>query len=267
GLSAQNDRLTEIGAVRLHNGEITDRFDIFVDPERPIPEKITQLTSITNEMVAGVPKEAEALDQFFQLCGEDDVLVAHNASFDASFVRAALQRQGKPFENTYIDTVTMARSLLPDLKKATLDSVANYLKLKPFHHHRAEDDAAVLGDIFLNFLERLKNSHGIQRVDEINGALAGGDPKKLRPYHMILLVKNHTGLKNLYRLISAGHLDDFYRTPRTPKSLLHKYREGLLVGSACEAGELFRAVVKGESFETLCKIASYYDYLEIQPIG
>ena len=267
GLSAQNDRITEIGAVRLHNGEITDRFDIFVDPERPIPEKITQLTSITNEMVAGAPKEAEALEQFFQFCGEDAVLVAHNASFDASFVRAALQRQGKPLENTYIDTVTMARSLLPDLKKATLDSVANYLKLKPFHHHRAEDDAAVLGDIFLNFLERLKHDHNIHRVDEINGALAGGDPKKLRPYHMILLVKNHTGLKNLYRLISEGHLNYFYRNPRTPKSLLNKYREGLLVGSACEAGELFRAVVKGESFDNLCKIASYYDYLEIQPLG
>ena len=267
GLSPQNDRITEIGAVRLHNGEITDRFDIFVDPERPIPEKITQLTSITDEMVKGAPKEAEALERFFQFCGEDAVLVAHNASFDASFVRAALQRQGKPFENTYIDTVTMARSLLPDLKKATLDSVANYLKLKPFHHHRAEDDAAVLGDIFLNFLERLRHDQGIQRVDEINGALAGGDPKKLRPYHMILLVKNHTGLKNLYRLISAGHLEYFYRTPRTPKSLLNKYREGLLVGSACEAGELFRAVVKGESFDNLCKIASYYDYLEIQPLG
>ena len=267
GLSAQNDRITEIGAVRLHNGEITDRFDIFVDPERPIPEKITQLTSITNEMVQGAPKEAEALQQFFDFCGENAVLVAHNASFDASFVRAALQRQGKPFENTYIDTVTMARSLLPDLKKATLDSVANYLKLKPFHHHRAEDDAAVLGDIFLNFLERLKNDHHVERVNEINGALAGSDPKKLRPYHMILLVKNHTGLKNLYRLISEGHLHYFYRNPRTPKSLLNKYREGLLVGSACEAGELFRAVVKGESFDNLCKIASYYDYLEIQPLG
>ncbi len=267
GLSAQNDRITEIGAVRLHNGEITERFDIFVDPERPIPEKITQLTSITNEMVQGAPKEAEALQQFFDFCGENAVLVAHNASFDSSFVRAALQRQGKPFENTYIDTVTMARSLLPDLKKATLDSVANYLKLKPFHHHRAEDDAAVLGDIFLNFLERLKNDHHIERVNEINGALAGSDPKKLRPYHMILLVKNHTGLKNLYRLISEGHLHYFYRNPRTPKSLLNKYREGLLVGSACEAGELFRAVVKGESFDNLCKIASYYDYLEIQPLG
>ncbi len=267
GLSALNDRITEIGAVRLHNGEITDRFDIFVDPERPIPEKITQLTSITNEMVQGAPKEAEALQQFFDFCGENAVLVAHNASFDASFVRAALQRQGKPFENTYIDTVTMARSLLPDLKKATLDSVANYLKLKPFHHHRAEDDAAVLGDIFLNFLERLKNDHHVERVNEINGALAGSDPKKLRPYHMILLVKNHTGLKNLYRLISEGHLHYFYRNPRTPKSLLNKYREGLLVGSACEAGELFRAVVKGESFDNLCKIASYYDYLEIQPLG
>ena len=267
GLSPQNDRITEIGAVRVRGGEITDKFDTFVDPERPIPQKITELTSITDEMVKGAPKEAEALERFFQFCGEDAVLVAHNASFDAGFVRAALQRQGKSFTNTYIDTVTMARSLLPDLKKATLDSVANYLKLKPFHHHRAEDDAAVLGEIFLNLLDRLKTDHGVERVDQINGALAGGDPKKLRPYHMILLVKNQTGLKNLYRLISAGHLEYFYRTPRTPKSLLNKYREGLLVGSACEAGELFRAMVRGDSFENLCKIASYYDYLEIQPIG
>ena len=267
GLSPHSDRITEIGAVRIHNGEITDKFDTFVDPEMPIPEKITKLTSITNEMVAGAPKEAEALEQFFQFCGEDAVLVAHNAGFDAGFVRAALQRQGKPFENTYIDTVTMARSLLPDLNKATLDSVANYLKLKPFHHHRAEDDAYVLVEIFLNLLERLQTDHGVERVDQINGALAGGDPKKLRPYHMIILVKNQTGLKNLYRLISAGHLEYFYRTPRTPKSLLNKYREGLLIGSACEAGELFRAMVKGESFDNLCKIASYYDYLEIQPIG
>ena len=147
----------------------------------------------------------------------------------------------------------MARSLLPDLKKATLDSVANYLKLKPFHHHRAEDDAAVLGEIFLNLLDRLKTDHGVERVDQINGALAGGDPKKLRPYHMILLVKNQTGLKNLYRLISAGHLEYFYRTPRTPKSLLNKYREGLLVGSACEAGELFRAMVRGTPSRTCAR--------------
>ena len=267
GLSAQNDRITEIGAVRIHNGEITDKFDIFVDPERPIPPKITELTSITNEMVQGAPKEVEALQQFFDFCGEDAVLVAHNASFDAGFLRAALQRQGKPFLNTYIDTVTMARSLLPDLNKVTLDSVAKYLKLKPFHHHRAEDDAAVLGEIFLNLKERLVQDHGIQRVDQINGALAGGDPKRLRPYHMIILVKNHTGLKNLYRLISEAHLHYYYRNPRIPKSLLNKYREGLLIGSACEAGELFRAIVKGESFDNLCRIASYYDYLEIQPLG
>ena len=267
GLSAQNDRITEIGAVRIHNGEITDKFDVFVDPERPIPPKITELTSITNEMVQGAPKEVEALQQFFDFCGEDAVLVAHNASFDAGFLRAALQRQGKPFLNTYIDTVTMARSLLPDLNKVTLDSVAKYLKLKPFHHHRAEDDAAVLGEIFLNLKERLVQDHGIQRVDQINGALAGGDPKRLRPYHMIILVKNHTGLKNLYRLISEAHLHYYYRNPRIPKSLLNKYREGLLIGSACEAGELFRAIVKGESFDNLCRIASYYDYLEIQPLG
>ena len=268
GLSAAKDRITEIGAVRIRGGEVTDHFDTFVDPERPIPQKITELTSITDEMVAGAPKEAEALKAFYEFCGDSEiVLVAHNAGFDTSFLRAAGERTGIPFSHPYIDSVPICRSLLKDIKNCKLDTVADYLKLKPFQHHRADDDAAVLGEIFLNLISRLKEDCGAEKVADINTALAGSDPKKLPAYHQIILVKNHTGLKNLYRLISEGHLRYFYRNPRTPKSLLNKYREGLIIGSACEAGGLFRAIVRGEPFENLCKIAEYYDYLEIQPTG
>ena len=268
GLSAKKDRITEIGAVRIHNGEVTDRFDTFVNPGMPIPPRITELTSITDDMVKDAPSEQEALEAFYAFCGDpDNVLVAHNAGFDTSFLRAAGERCGKPLTMAYIDTVPICRALLPGIKDAKLNTVAAYLKVKQEHHHRADDDAAVLGGIFLRLLQRLKDDLGARTVNQINSALTGGDPKKLPSYHMIILVKNHTGLKNLYRLISAGHLDYFYRHPRTPKSLLDKYREGLLIGSACEAGELFRAVVRGESFDKLCEIASYYDYLEIQPLG
>jgi len=268
GLSANKDRITEIGAVRLHNGEVTDHFDTFVNPEQLIPQKITELTGITDDMVKDAPSEAEALKAFYDFCGSSDmVLVAHNAGFDTSFLRAAGQRTGIPFEHVYIDSVPICRSLLKDIKNCKLDTVANYLKLKPFNHHRADDDAAVLGEIFLNLVSRLKEDRGAKSVADINSALAGGDPKKLPSYHQIILVKNQTGLKNLYRIISEGHLNYFYRNPRTPKSVLNKYREGLLIGSACEAGELFRAMTRGESFDNLCRIAAYYDYLEIQPIG
>ena len=268
GLSPQKDRITEIGAVRLRDGQVAERFDTFVNPKMPIPPKITELTGIRDDMVKDAPEEGEALEAFFRFCGsEDAVLVAHNASFDTGFLRAALKRCGKDFSHVFIDTVPMCRALLKDIKNCKLDTVASYLKLTPFQHHRAEDDAAVLGEIFLNLLERLEEERGAKTVGEINTALAGGDPKKLPAYHQIILVKNQTGLKNLYRLISEGHLNYFYRTPRTPKSLLNRYREGLLLGSACEAGELFRAMVRGDSFDSLCKIAEYYDYLEIQPLG
>ncbi len=268
GLSARKDRITEIGAVRVHNGEVADRFDTFVDPERPIPQKITELTGITDEMVKGAPSEKEALEAFYEFCGDEKiVLVAHNAGFDTSFLRAAGERAGVPFAHAYIDSVPICRSLLKDIKNCKLDTVAEYLKLKPFNHHRADDDAATLGEIFLNLVTRLKEDCGAKAVADVNSALAGGDPKELPSYHQIILVKNHTGLKNLYKLISMGHLNYFYRHPLTPKSELDKHREGLLIGSACEAGELFRAVVRGEPFSDLCRIASYYDYLEIQPVG
>ena len=267
GLSPNQERITEIGAVRVRNGEILDSFDTFVDPERPIPAKITELTGITDEMVRGAPSEEEALHQFFDFCGENAILVAHNADFDTSFIRMAAGRHGIPFENTYIDTVPMCRSMLRDIKNVKLDTVAKYFKLGKFNHHRACDDAAMLAQIFICLLKRLREDTKAQVVDDINTSLAGSDPKKMKTYHQIILVQNHTGLKNLYKLISKAHLDYYYRHPRIPKTELQKHREGLLIGSACEAGELYQAIFRGQPWRQLEEIASFYDYLEIQPDG
>ncbi|MBR4888412.1 MAG: PHP domain-containing protein, partial [Clostridia bacterium] len=209
GLSPKSERMTEIGAVRIRNGEIVDSFNTFVDPEKPIPAKITELTGINDEMVAGAPKEEEALRAFYAFCGENVVLIAHNAGFDTSFLRAAGERCGIPFKYPYLDTIPVCRSLLTGIKNCKLDTVAAFLKLKPFNHHRACDDAAVLAEIWLRLLSRLKLDAGVTELSQINGALAGGDPKKLPTYHQIILVKNQVGLKNLYRLISKSNLEYF----------------------------------------------------------
>lgn len=267
GLSAQNERITEIGAVRMKNGEILDSFDIFVNPEKPIPEKITELTGITDEMVKDAPHEAQALEQFYAFCGETKVIVAHNAPFDTSFVRAAAVRSGMDYPFTSIDTVPICRVLYPEMKNHKLDTVAAHLKLDPFNHHRACDDAQVLAEIFVRLIQDMKAEKGIETIEGINTLLAGADTKKIRPYHMIILAKNKVGLKNLYKLISWSHLHNFYRKPRITKTKLTELREGLIVGSACEQGELFRAIVAGKQWGELCDIARFYDFLEIQPLG
>lgn len=267
GLSAATERIIEIGAVKVENGEILESFDLFVDPEKAITPEITRLTSITNEMVAGAPKEAEALEQFFRFCDGCDILVAHNADFDMGFLRAAIRRCGREEDPVQIDTLVMARAMYPELKKHKLDTIAERLGVTQKHHHRADDDARVLAEIFLKMVQKLVENAGITKVMDINHSMGQQNTAKTHPYHIVLLVQNQTGLKNLYKIISASHLEYFQKKPRIPKSLLVRHREGLLVGSACEAGELFKAIREGKKWSELCDIADFYDYLEVQPLG
>jgi len=267
GLSPINDRITEIGAVRVKNGEIVDSFNTFVNPMRPIPEKITQLTGITDDMVSDAPSEQSALADFYAFCGDDHVLVAHNANFDTSFIKEAAKRSGAEYPFAAIDTVPICRALFPELKNHKLNTVAKYVGLDNFNHHRASDDAAALAGIFKRCIADMRAHWSIETVGAINGAISGKDYKKAPSNHMILLAKNLVGLKNLYKLISWANLENFYRTPRITRSKLELWREGLIVGSACESGELFEAVVQGKSWKELKEIAGFYDFLEIQPIG
>lgn len=266
GLSAARDKITEIGAVKVENGIITDTFSTFANPEMPIPQKITQLTGITDDMVKDAPSQSEAVSAFLEFAG-DNVLVAHNAPFDTSFIAKACEDMGREYNYTSIDTVAISRAILTDIKNCKLDTVAKFLRLGDFNHHRATDDAEMLARIFINLCQRLTDDYGITKTNDINTKIAGGDFKKLPTYHQIILVKNKTGLKNLYRLISYSHLNYFYKKPRIPKSELVKYREGLIIGSACCAGQLYMAILEGKPWGELKQIASFYDYLEIQPAG
>ena len=266
GLSAARDKITEIGAVKVENGVITDTFSTFANPEMPIPQKITQLTGITDDMVKDAPSQSEAVGAFLEFAG-DNVLVAHNAPFDTSFIAKACEDMGREYNYTSIDTVAISRVILTDIKNCKLDTVAKFLRLGDFNHHRATDDAEMLARIFINLCQRLTDDYGITKTNDINTKIAGGDFKKLPTYHQIILVKNKTGLKNLYRLISYSHLNYFYKKPRIPKSELVKYREGLIIGSACCAGQLYMAILEGKPWGELKQIASFYDYLEIQPAG
>ncbi len=266
GLSALSCRLIEIGAVKVKDGEVTDVFNTYVDPECHVPENITELTGISDEMLVGAPSEEEAVKAFLEFAG-DDVLIAHNASFDINFISAAAKRHDIKFEPVYIDTVALSRYVNPELKKHKLDVIANYYGLGDFNHHRASDDAEMLALIFFRMIERLREE-GIGTISEMNTAMAGGtDFLKQRTHHIIILAKNKTGLKNLYKLVSLSNLKYYYRKPQIPKSVLNEYREGLIIGSACCAGELYQAILDGKSDEELNEIAQYYDYLEIQPLS
>ena len=265
GLSNRSCKIIEIGAVKVKCGEVIDRMDIFVDPECPIPPEITELTSITDDMVKGAPKEAEAVKQFLDFAG-DRLLIAHNANFDVGFIRVASERCGYEFTNTFLDTVGLSKYVNPDLKKHKLDIIAKYYKLDEFHHHRASDDAEVLAQIFFKMVERLK-SEGVDTFERMVFTMSEkSDPLKLPSHHMIMFAKNAEGLKNLYKLISFSYLNYYKRNPRMPKSVIEQYRDGLIIGSACEAGELFRAILDHKSEQEIEDIAAFYDYFEIQPI-
>ena len=265
GLSAVNCKITEIGAVITKNGEILDRFNTFVNPGVPIPEKIVELTGITDEMVADAPDISEVLPKFFEFCGTR-MLVAHNASFDTSFIRNAAEACGIPFTNPYLDTVAMSHYVNPTAKNHKLDTLAELYGLGDFNHHRACDDAEMLALIFDRMSSRLKEE-GIRDIDRMNYVMSErADPLKLRTYHQVILVKNQTGLKNLYKLVSDSYLKYYRRNPRIPKTRLSELREGLIIGSACEAGELFRAILDNKPEDEILEIASFYDYLEIQPV-
>ena len=268
GLKVTQEAITEIGAVRLRNGEIVETFQTFVDPERRLTPEIIGLTGITDEMLRGAPKLKDALTAFLAFAG-DAPLAAHNAEFDISFIRAGCRKCGIPFEPTYIDTLILAQNLLPGLGKYKLDIVADHLQLPQFNHHRASDDAVPVAQMLTKFFPMLEE-RGVTRLQQINNEMLKlrplGSKSNRFPKHIILLAKNKAGLKNLYQLISLSNLKYFKRVPIIPKSELIAHREGLIIGSACEAGELFRAVADHKDWEELKRIASFYDYLEIQPI-
>ncbi len=271
GLSVLNCKITEIGAVKIKNGQVLDRFNTFVDPEVPIPEDIVKLTGITDEMVRGAPCVKDALKAFFAFIGAGDgkhmpLLIAHNANFDIGFIRHFAEESGLSFHNPYLDTVAMSRHIHPDLNKHTLDSIADYYRLGDFNHHRACDDAEMLAMIYFRMVETMQKLD-LSNLNALKKDMAEkADPLKLKPYHQIILVKNQVGLKNLYQLISKSYLDYYKRFPRIPKTVLEQHREGLIIGSACESGELFRAILENRPEGEIEDIVSFYDYLEIQPI-
>lgn len=267
GFSPEKNKIIEIGAVKVVNGQITDKFSTFVNPDVPIPFEIEQLTGINDNMVLSSPGIEVILPQFLEFC-KDCALVAHNASFDVSFISWQAAKQGLEFEPTVLDTVAIARQLLPSLNRFKLDTVAKALNISLENHHRAVDDAGATAEIFVKFVEMLR-ARGVENLDQLNemSELSPDTIKKLPTHHVIILAKNEVGRINLYRLVSWSHIDYFAKRPRIPKSLLNQYREGLIIGSACEAGELYQALLRGLPRAELMKVASFYDFLEIQPLG
>ena len=267
GFSPEKNRIIEIGAVKVEKGVITDKFSTFVNPDVPIPFEIEQLTGINDNMVLPAPKIDVILPQFLAFC-EGCSLVAHNASFDVSFISQNAALLGLPFDPTVLDTVALARHLLPNLNRFKLDTVAKALNISLENHHRAVDDAGCTAEIFVKFIEMLKD-RGVEDLEQLNrmSTLSPDMIKKLPTNHIIIIAKNEVGRINLYRLVSWSHIDYFAKRPRIPKSILSKFREGLLIGSACEAGELYQALLRGLPEADIIKIANFYDFLEIQPLG
>ncbi len=267
GLSPVTERITELGAVIFRNGQPAERFQTFVNPEKPIPREITELTGITDRDVYGAPSEGKVLSDFLDFAG-GRTLVAHNAEFDIGFLSATAKRCGIDFAPSYMDTLTLSQSLLPDLKRFKLDTVTDRLGLPSFRHHRASDDAAACGKIMEKLIKMLAEQGVTEKsvLEEYTRALRNAQPRHSRNRHIILLVKNKKGLKNLYELISKSHLEHFKKNPIIPKSLLMQYREGLIIGSACEVGEVYDAVARRKSDEEIERLSSFYDYLEIQPL-
>lgn len=267
GFGAKRDKIIEIGAVKVENGVITERYSTFVNPKVPIPPRIEELTGIRDAMVMDSPEIEEILPQFLEFC-DGCTLVAHNASFDTGFIRTNAERLGLPFDYTVIDTVGLARALLPGLGRFKLDVVARELGVSLENHHRAVDDAKATADIFVKFLSMLKE-RGADSLDKVN-AICKPTPemiKKMPTYHAIILCQNEAGRVNLYRLVSLSHIDYFARRPRIPKSLFLENREGLLIGSACEAGELYQAILRESPQDEIERLCEFYDYYEIQPLG
>lgn len=266
GLSPANERIIEIGAVKLKNMEVIDEFHTFIYPEKPISDEITKLTGIDDDMVRDAPKEKECYENFIKFCGNAPI-IAHNAKFDTGFLRSGFSRCELKYNFISIDTLALCRAAVPNNKSHSLDAMVKYYGLGSFNHHRATDDAKILAQIFIKLINDIKKGREIQTFGDLNTALGNIDVKKEKYFHLIILVKNKTGLKNLYKLISYSNLNYYYKKPRIPLSELKNHREGLILGSACESGELYRAVLEGRPAEVLEEIADFYDYLEIQPTG
>ena len=266
GLSVITSQIIEIGAVKIRGGEVIDRFNEFVNPGVHIPDVIVELTGIDDSMVADAEKIDVVLHKFLDFIG-DRLLIAHNANFDISFIRKASRDLDYKFANPYLDTVTLSRFLNSDLKSHKLDVVAKYYNLGEFNHHRACDDAEILANIFFAMVEKM-DRFDIKNFDDLQRDMSeNANPLNIKPYHQVILVKNPTGLKNLYKLVSYSYLKYYKRMPRIPKSELEKHREGLIIGSACEAGELFRAILEKKPEDDIKNLVNFYDYLEIQPIS
>ena len=267
GFSPETNRIIEIGAVKVQNGKIVDKFSTFVNPQVPIPFRIEQLTSINDSMVIDAPVIADILPEFMKFC-EGCVVVAHNADFDMSFIKKNCQRLDIPCKPTIVDTVALARVLLPNLNRFKLDTVAKALGVSLENHHRAVDDAGCTAEIFVKFIEMLRE-RGMSTLDEVNamGTSSVQNVQKMPTYHAIILATCDQGRTNLYKLISLAHIKYYHRRPRIPKSEFIRYRDGLLIGSACEAGELYRAILNGRPEEEISRLVNFYDYLEIQPLG